>query len=60
MKTEEGWIMFEAPKQSEWEAVLLGGDDGIRFRPAQGQEPNWFHRKMQQLVFGVKWRKVGT
>lgn len=23
----------------------------------QGHEPNWFHRKMQTLVLGIKWRK---
>lgn len=24
----------------------------------EGKEPNWFHRKMQELCFGVKWEKV--
>lgn len=23
-----------------------------------GNQPNWFHRKMQQLCFGFKWEKV--
>ena len=24
----------------------------------EGREPNWFHRKMQELCFGVKWEKI--
>ena len=23
----------------------------------EGMEPNWFHRKMQELCFGIKWIK---
>ena len=23
----------------------------------EGSEPNWFHRKMQELCFGIKWIK---
>ena len=23
----------------------------------EGTEPNWFHRKMQELCFGIKWIK---
>lgn len=29
----------------------------IVFQPVKGQEPNWFHRKMQELCFGFQWRK---
>jgi hypothetical protein len=24
----------------------------------EGQEPNWFHRKMQSFWFGFKWEKI--
>jgi hypothetical protein len=24
----------------------------------EGNEPNWFHRKMQELCFGFKWEKI--
>jgi hypothetical protein len=24
----------------------------------EGGEPNWFHRKMQQLCFGIKWTRI--
>jgi hypothetical protein len=24
----------------------------------EGREPNWFHRKMQEICFGVKWIKI--
>ena len=23
-----------------------------------GKQPNWFHRKMQELCFGIKWEKI--
>jgi hypothetical protein len=29
----------------------------IVYQPIKGQEPNWFHRKMQELCFGFQWRK---
>jgi len=32
-------------------------ENGIRYNPGEGGEPNWFHRKMQELIFGFKWRK---
>lgn len=42
------------PEPSDW-YVQYCGDQGIRFHPRKGNEPNWFHRKMQELIFGVKW-----
>ena len=47
---------LSTPVYSDWECLPFG--EGITFRPLAGKEPNWFHRTMQRLVFGVKWRKV--
>ena len=46
------------PPRSDWQCILFGGPTSVVFTPAKGQEPNWFHRKMQELCFGVKWKKV--
>lgn len=49
------------PGPSEWQCYLSGkpGDMWCTvYRPNKGQEPNWFHRKMQELAFGIKWRKT--
>ena len=48
------------PEHSEWSCYLFGGPNmagSVIFRPANGLEPNWFHRWMQSLCFGVKWVK---
>lgn len=50
------------PKASDWQCYLFGdadrpGPGAIVFVPCEGNEPNWFHRKMQELCFGVQWRK---
>lgn len=46
------------PKLSEWTCQIFGsGEYGIVWRPNEGQEPNWFWRLMQSLVFGNKWIK---
>lgn len=48
-----------SPPASDWECVVISnGQWSTTFRPAKGSEPNWFHRKMQELCFGIKWRKV--
>jgi hypothetical protein len=49
-----GFITLAPPKKSDWSAQVLGN---IFFTPDMGKEPNWFHRKMQELCFGIKWRK---
>lgn len=69
--TSSEYDVFEVPKNvrltenqedSGWRCTLFGGKDGavptIEWRPAKGQVPNWFHRKMQELCFGFKWRKT--
>jgi len=45
------------PKRSDWQCTLIGGPNGAVYNPSEGNEPNWFHRKMQELCFGFKWRK---
>jgi hypothetical protein len=50
------------PKRSDWQCYLFGdadrpGPGAIVFTPIEGNEPNWFHRKMQRLCFGIQWRK---
>ena len=47
------------PPMSDWQCTLItNGKWSTTFRPVKGSEPNWFHRKMQELCFGIKWRKV--
>jgi len=41
----------------EWKCQLIG-DDSLVLYPKYGQEPNWFWRKMQYLIFGFKWVKI--
>lgn len=43
------------PERSDWQCRLTG--DTV-YRPAKGNEPNWFHRKMQELAFGFRWERV--
>lgn len=56
-------LLYKPPEKSEWKVWLMGdhkqkGPYGaIVYHPNKGQEPNWFHRKMQELCFGVQWRK---
>ncbi len=46
------------PPKSKWQCFLFGsGKNGISLRPLEGQEPNWFHRKMQYLILGNEWVK---
>jgi hypothetical protein len=52
------YLTFTTPKASNWQCQVFGGPMGIVWTPREGQEPNWFHRKMQELCFGVKWKKV--
>jgi hypothetical protein len=41
------------PEKSEWTMRV----SNITYTPDKGKEPNWFHRKMQELILGFKWRK---
>lgn len=52
--------LVKPPKPSRWVCCLTGTDTTRHFyllsRPL-GQEPNWFWRKMQHLLLGLKWVK---
>lgn len=53
---------LKLPEKSEWRVWLMGDfgksvHGAIVYQPNKGQEPNWFHRKMQELCFGFQWRK---
>ena len=49
------------PEKSDWVCYLWGHPSRVEgsftIRPNKGNEPKWFHRKMQELFFGVKWFK---
>lgn len=46
----------QPPELSDW-VCWIGGV--ISFVPPMDKTPNWFHRQMQQLVFGFRWEKTG-
>lgn len=57
--------IIKLPEKSEWRVWLMGDygkspHGAIVYQPNKGQEPNWFHRKMQELCFGFQWRKNET
>ena len=47
--------LYDTRKNSEWICHL---SEGFSYAPPNGKEPNAFHRKMQELIFGFKWRKA--
>jgi hypothetical protein len=54
-------IVSSFPEQSDWVCHLFGsGEDGISWRPQKGQEPCWFWRTMQWIIFGNKWVKLSN
>lgn len=56
----EDFFDFQHNEKSEWECVVVGfrTKTPLIYRPSEGNVPNWFHRKMQELCFGVKWRRT--
>jgi hypothetical protein len=51
---------FYEHKPGDWVCYLFGGTPGgasIMWRPAKGEEPNWFWRWMQFICFGNRWVK---
>lgn len=60
MMTElRGWTTYDqmtikTPKYA-WKCEI---HKGTHWMVEEGKEPNWFHRKMQQLCFGFKWEKI--
>ena len=49
----DDWTTITIPKKSDWTATVAD----INWCPREGEEPKWIHRKMQELFFGIKWRK---
>lgn len=47
---------FSVPKRSKY-SMQCGS---VIWVPLAGEEPNWFHRKMQQLFFGFRWYRNGN
>lgn len=45
---------IKVPKYT-WKCQLV---PGTHWMVEAGKQPNWFHRKMQELCFGIQWRKV--
>lgn len=50
--TEPGFIKM--PERSNWRVEICG----VHYHPVKGQEPNAFHRWMQRLAFGFRWKKT--
>ena len=42
------------PELSKWSLKI----SNFTYTPLKGEEPNWFHRKMQYLILGFKWVKT--
>ena len=42
--------------RGEW-YVRLNSDEHVRYYPCKNGHPNWFWRKMQFLILGLKWDK---
>lgn len=51
------YTVSSMPKLSKWQCHFTEGPYGLTLTVIEGKEPNWFHRKMQELCFGFKWRK---
>lgn len=51
-QTSQG-VTITQVKRSVWFAHCAD----VTWNPREGHEPNWFHRKMQEFCFGIKWRK---
>lgn len=50
--------ILNQPIHSDWHCELFGCGQAITLNPEKGKEPNWFHRKMQELCFGNYWYKI--
>lgn len=48
------YVTINTPKYT-WRCQLHAG---TYWYVEEHKVPNWFHRKMQQLCFGIKWEKL--
>lgn len=46
---------MQSPTMSEWRCEITST---FHIIPLKGHEPNAFHRLMQRLILGFKWRKA--
>ena len=57
----EGQYSWILPERSEWACYMFGNkpdiNDGIKFIPKKGCEPNWFVRWMMKIFFDCTWVK---
>jgi hypothetical protein len=53
------YATYKTYEQSEWVCYMFGswGVNSLCWRPAKGDQPNWFWRKMQYLLVGNRWVK---
>lgn len=49
--------LFNYEKESEWECRVFGS---ITIRPTEKGTPNWFRRKLHEILLGVRWSKAKT
>ncbi len=48
MQENANFVSFSQPEYSEWSVKTAG----VTYHPQKGEEPNWFWRLTQRLVFG--------
>ena len=53
-KPEPQWSVIKPPVY-KWKCQL---HPGTYWMVEDHRVPNWFHRKMQQLCFGIVWEKI--
>lgn len=57
-KEKSEFTLNECPKLGDWQLhVFPKTPELMKFIPKENGAPNWFHRKMQEIFFGVKWVK---
>lgn len=49
-------MRVHVPEPGVW-YVYFDGDSGARYYPIKDGQPNWFWRRMQHLILGLKWGK---
>ena len=55
---KEVYLRTDDLRPSEWRCELFGAGGSMVLTPMLGQEPNWFWRWTQFLIFGNRWYKV--
>ena len=49
--------VLRSATDTEWRCQLFGTGDAMTLHRSEGDQPNWFWRKMQYLILGNKWIK---